>query len=203
MSAGEAGCSLCPEHSYTEEAGSMQCHCKDDYYRLPLDPPSVPCTKPPTAPQTLGYSTRQSAVVLDWKPPEDSGGRTDITYNALCSRCAVTLQACGPCDSRIEFVPQQLGLVDTAVTVVNLLPYVNYTFRVEAVNGVSDLSPAPRMYVEITVAMSQGGWQPVVRTAVIWCAMLSLCNTIRITKDKNRIQRSAGLNKTVLVSALN
>eukprot|EP00061_Rhincodon_typus_P014211 g41103.t1 len=78
-------------------------------------------------------------------------------YNALCSTCAVTLQTCGPCDSRIEFVPQQLGLVDTAVTVVNLLPYVNYTFRVEAVNGVSDLSPAPRMYVEITVAISEGG----------------------------------------------
>ncbi|XP_067867257.1 ephrin type-A receptor 7 isoform X2 [Heterodontus francisci] len=157
MSAGEAECSWCPEHSYTEEAGSVQCHCKDDFYRLALDPPSAPCTKPPTAPQTLGYSTRQSAVLLDWKPPEDSGGRTDVTYNALCSRCAVTLQTCGPCDSRIEFVPQQLGLVDTAVTVVNLLPYVNYTFRVEAVNGVSDLSPAPRMYVEITVVLSQGG----------------------------------------------
>uniref|UniRef100_UPI00398F2A19 ephrin type-A receptor 7-like isoform X2 n=1 Tax=Pristiophorus japonicus TaxID=55135 RepID=UPI00398F2A19 len=156
-SARESECSWCPEHSYTEEAGSVQCYCKADYYRLALDPPSAPCTKPPTAPQTLASSIRQSAVVLYWNPPEDSGGRTDVTYNALCSRCVVALQTCGPCDGRVAFVPQQLGLVDTAVTVVNLLPYVNYTFRVEAVNGVSGLSHVPRMYVEITVIISQGG----------------------------------------------
>ncbi|XP_055512040.1 LOW QUALITY PROTEIN: ephrin type-A receptor 7 [Leucoraja erinacea] len=156
-SAQESECSWCPEHSYTEEAASIQCYCKADHYKLLSDPAPAPCTKPPSAPRALGYSTRQSALHLAWNPPQDSGGRADITYNIQCSVCAAPLQACRPCDGHVGFLPQRLGLAETSVTVVNLAPYVNYTFRVEAVNGVSGLSHSPRRYVEITLIISQGG----------------------------------------------
>ncbi|XP_032901367.1 ephrin type-A receptor 10 [Amblyraja radiata] len=156
-SAQESECSWCPEHSYTEEAASIQCYCKADHYKLLSDPAPAPCTKPPSAPRALGYSTRQSALHLAWNTPQDSGGRADITYNVQCSVCAAPPQTCRPCDGRVGFLPQRLGLAETSVTVVNLAPYVNYTFRVEAVNGVSGLSHSPRRYVEITLIISQGG----------------------------------------------
>ncbi|XP_042194398.1 ephrin type-A receptor 7 [Callorhinchus milii] len=157
MSARELQCSWCPDHSYTETEGSAQCSCEDDFYRMPLDPPSAPCTRPPSAPQNLVCTTRQSTVILDWTAPKDSGGRTDVMYRVLCSWCSLLLTECEPCGSRVGFVPQQVGLADTTVTVLNLLPHLNYTFRVEAVNGVSELSRAPRKYTEVAVITSQAG----------------------------------------------
>ena len=57
------------------------------------------------------------------------------------------------------FSPQQAGLVDTYVTVLDLLAHANYTFEVEAVNGVSDLSRTQRLFAAVSIATSQAGKQ--------------------------------------------
>ena len=56
------------------------------------------------------------------------------------------------------FVPQQTGLVERTVTLVNLLPHANYTIRVVALNGVSAGSPlAGQPYAEVNVSTGLTG----------------------------------------------
>uniref|UniRef100_A0A674HS23 Ephrin type-A receptor 10 n=1 Tax=Taeniopygia guttata TaxID=59729 RepID=A0A674HS23_TAEGU len=147
-------CSPCPEHSFTHEEASTFCLCQTNYSRSPSDPPSASCTRPPSAPRDLVYSLRQSSLVLQWSAPADAGGRSDLTYSLWCGRCpAVPAGRCQHCGSSVGFVPQQTGLVERTVTLVNLLPHVNYTIRVLALNGVSALSPlAGQQYAEVTVS---------------------------------------------------
>ena len=38
-------CSRCPAHSFNDREGSGRCDCEDGYYRAPIDPPSVACTR--------------------------------------------------------------------------------------------------------------------------------------------------------------
>uniref|UniRef100_A0A8C3RS85 Ephrin type-A receptor 10 n=1 Tax=Chelydra serpentina TaxID=8475 RepID=A0A8C3RS85_CHESE len=149
-------CSPCPEHSFTRQEASTFCTCQKNYSRSPSDPPSASCTRPPSAPRNLIYSLKQSTLVLEWSAPADLGGRADVTYNLLCDRCSVALrQQCEQCGSSVGFVPQQTGLVDRTVTLVNLLPHVNYTIRVAAVNGVSDFSALSKpQYAEVNVSTS-------------------------------------------------
>lgn len=54
-------------------------------------------------------------------------------------------------------MPQQTGLVDNYVTVMDLLAHANYTFEIEAVNGVSDLSRSQRLFAAVTVTTGQAG----------------------------------------------
>ncbi|XP_064408160.1 ephrin type-A receptor 7 [Latimeria chalumnae] len=145
-------CFPCPERSFTMDQASRQCTCVENYYRAVLDSPSAPCTRPPSAPRNLMYSVKQSTLIIEWSPPTDTGGRADVTYNILCSRCSLGFQQCEPCGSSVGFVPQQTGLVDTTVTMVNLLLHANYTLRVEAVNGVSGRSSSPRQYTEVNIS---------------------------------------------------
>lgn len=107
---------------------------------------------PPSPPRSLRFSLRQSSLVLDWAPPSDSGGRVDLTYSVGCRRCGPT--RCEPCGPGVGFVPQQVGLTERTVTVVNLLPNTNYTFSVEALNGVSDLLPSKSFYTQVNVSTS-------------------------------------------------
>ncbi|XP_050788646.1 ephrin type-A receptor 7-like [Gopherus flavomarginatus] len=130
--------------------------CQKNYSRSPSDPPSASCTRPPSAPRNLIYSLKQSTLVLEWSAPADLGGRTDVTYNLLCDRCSAALRRqCEQCGSSVGFVPQQTGLVDRTVTLVNLLPHVNYTIRVAAVNGVSDFNASSKpQYAEVNISTS-------------------------------------------------
>ncbi|KAJ1176623.1 hypothetical protein NDU88_001894 [Pleurodeles waltl] len=144
-------CAPCPERSYTQQEASILCICMRNYYRSPLDSPSTSCTRPPSAPRNLVYSMKQSTLILEWSSPADAGGRGDISYNILCDRCSVAFGQCESCGSSVGFVPQQIGLVDRTVTMVNLLPHVNYTIRVEAVNGVSDFSAFSKQYAELNI----------------------------------------------------
>ncbi|XP_068773419.1 ephrin type-A receptor 10 isoform X4 [Struthio camelus] len=156
-------CSPCPEHSFTHEEASTYCSCQKNYSRSPSDPPSASCTRPPSAPRNLVYSLKQSTLVLEWSAPADSGGRSDVTYSLWCSRCSEALQGrCEQCGSSVGFVPQQTGLVDRTVTLVNLLPRVNYTIRVAAVNGVSDVSPlSKQQYAEVNISTGLAAPTPV------------------------------------------
>ncbi|XP_052667440.1 ephrin type-A receptor 10 [Harpia harpyja] len=156
-------CSPCPEHSFTHEEASTFCSCQKNYSRSPSDPPSASCTRPPSAPRNLVYSLRQSSLVLEWSAPADAGGRSDLTYSLWCGQCpAAPRGRCEQCGSSVGFVPQQTGLVDRTVTLVNLLPHVNYTIRVAAVNGVSGVSPlSGQQYAEVNVSIGLAAPTPV------------------------------------------
>ncbi|MBN3297685.1 EPHA7 protein, partial [Amia calva] len=109
---------------------------------------------PPSAPRNLVYSVKQSTLIIEWDPPSDMGGRADIAYSIVCTRCTGAAGRCEPCGGSVGFVPQQSGLLDRTVTVVNLAPHTNYTFRVEALNGVSDLVPSRRPFAQVNVSTS-------------------------------------------------
>ncbi|KAJ8356039.1 hypothetical protein SKAU_G00188330 [Synaphobranchus kaupii] len=148
-------CSRCPAHSYNDREGSWRCDCEDGYYRAISDPPSVACTRPPSAPQNLVYNINQTTVSLEWSPPADNGGRSDVTYRIMCRRCSWEPEECAPCGGNVGYAPQQSGLADTYVTILDLLAHANYTFEVEAVNGVSDLSRTQRLFAAVNIATSQ------------------------------------------------
>ncbi|ERE84351.1 ephrin type-A receptor [Cricetulus griseus] len=148
-------CSRCPTHSFSDREGSSRCECEDGYYRAPSDPPYVACTRPPSAPQNLIFNINQTTVSLEWSPPADNGGRNDVTYRILCKRCSWEQGECVPCGSNIGYMPQQTGLEDNYVTVMDLLAHANYTFEVEAVNGVSDLSRSQRLFAAVSVTTGQ------------------------------------------------
>uniref|UniRef100_A0A1A8H3V6 receptor protein-tyrosine kinase n=1 Tax=Nothobranchius korthausae TaxID=1143690 RepID=A0A1A8H3V6_9TELE len=152
MSSRQQECFSCPDNSVAEEEGSVVCVCEADHFRTPLDNPSAPCTRPPSPPRDLVYTLKQSTLILDWSPPSDSGGRVDLTYSVGCRRCVG--RQCEACGASVGFVPQQAGLTDRTVTVVNLLPNTNYTFTVEALNGVSELLPNKRFYSQVHVSTS-------------------------------------------------
>ncbi|KAI1231257.1 Ephrin type-A receptor 10, partial [Lamprotornis superbus] len=156
-------CSPCPEHSFTHEEASTFCLCQTNYSRSPSDPPSASCTRPPSAPRNLVYSLQQSSLVLEWSAPADAGGRSDLTYSLWCGRCPSVPQGhCEQCGSRVGFVPQQTGLVERTVTLLNLLPHATYTIRVLALNGVSAVSPlAGQQYAEVNVSTGHAVPTPV------------------------------------------
>uniref|UniRef100_A0A8C9WG47 Ephrin type-A receptor 7 n=2 Tax=Scleropages formosus TaxID=113540 RepID=A0A8C9WG47_SCLFO len=148
-------CSRCPAHSFNDKEGSWRCDCEDGYYRAPSDTPSTACTRPPSAPQNLVYNINQTTVTLEWNPPADTGGRNDVTYRVVCRRCSWDPEECVQCGSNVAYSPQQSGLVDTYVTITDLLAHANYTFEVEAVNGVSDLSRTQRLFAAVSIATGQ------------------------------------------------
>ncbi|KAL7381162.1 hypothetical protein ABVT39_001375 [Epinephelus coioides] len=152
MSSRQQECFPCPANSVAEEEGSVVCVCEEDHFRTPLDTPSAPCTRPPSPPRDLVYTLKQSTLILEWAAPSDTGGRVDLTYSVGCRRCV--LRQCEPCGASVGFVPQQVGLTERTVTVVNLLPNTNYTFTVEALNGVSELLPNKRFYTQVNVSTS-------------------------------------------------
>ncbi len=118
-------------------------------------------TGPPSPPRDLVYTLKQSTLILEWAAPNDSGGRGDLTYNIGCRRCVGPPRApqvqCEPCGASVGFVPQQSGVTERTVTVVNLLPNSNYSFSVEARNGVSELLPNKRFYMQVNISTSLPG----------------------------------------------
>ncbi|KAL0164493.1 hypothetical protein M9458_040246, partial [Cirrhinus mrigala] len=84
----------------------------------------------------LLYNINHTTVSLEWTPPADTGGRNDVTPKSA-------------------FLAGAIGLTDTYVTITDLLAHANYTFEVEAVNGVSDLSRTQRLFAAVSIATSQ------------------------------------------------
>ncbi|XP_078419727.1 ephrin type-A receptor 3-like [Cetorhinus maximus] len=151
----DAFCMKCPPHSYSHQESSSQCTCEKSYFRAETDPRAMPCTRPPTAPENPISTTNETSITLEWSPPRDSGGRNDIMYNIRCKKCVGDPRKCSLCGNGLHFIPRQFGLTYTKVLVTNLLPHTNYTFDLEALNGVSELSPSPKQYVSINVTTSQ------------------------------------------------
>ncbi|KAK1168449.1 ephrin type-A receptor 4-like [Acipenser oxyrinchus oxyrinchus] len=157
----DAGCSKCPQHSYSVREGSTSCTCDKGYFRAETDPASMPCTRPPSSPQNLISNVNETSVNLEWSAPQYTGGRHDITYNVVCKRCGVDLSRCRPCGSGLHFSPQQLSLKSTKVSITDLQAHTNYTFEVWAVNGVSKQSPSSDQAVSVTVTTNQAAPSPV------------------------------------------
>ncbi|KAJ6656857.1 hypothetical protein lerEdw1_003188 [Lerista edwardsae] len=120
-------CTKCPSHTLPTLEGSTLCPCEENYYRAASDPVSMACTRPPSAPHGVAAIGLGTKVQLRWAPPRDTGGREDIT-----------------------------ALTATALTISDLEPHVNYTFAVEARNGVSHLGPQ-RSFGVASISVNQTG----------------------------------------------
>ncbi|XP_010832110.1 PREDICTED: ephrin type-A receptor 2, partial [Bison bison bison] len=152
--ASESPCLECPAHTLPSSEGATACECEDGYFRAPQDPLSLPCTRPPSAPHYLTAVGMGAKVELRWTPPQDSGGREDLTYSVSCEQCWPESGECGPCEASVRYSEPPLGLTRTSVTVSDLEPHMNYTFTVEARNGVSGLV-STRSFRTASVSINQ------------------------------------------------
>ncbi|XP_072202944.1 ephrin type-A receptor 3 isoform X3 [Excalfactoria chinensis] len=160
-SAGNVKCAKCPPHSSTYEDASLNCRCEKNYFRSEKDPPSMACTRPPSAPRNVISNINETSVILDWSWPLDTGGRKDVTFNIICKKCGGSSKICEPCSDNVRFLPRQTGLTNTTVTVVDLLAHTNYTFEIDAVNGVSDLSTLSRQFAAVSITTNQAAPSPI------------------------------------------
>lgn len=129
---------------------------------LLTDGPSSP-TGPPSVPQNLSFSVSGTQLSLHWAAPADMGGRQDVRYSVGCSQCRGAAQGeapCQPCAGNVHFSPGASELTMPAVHVEGLEPYANYTFHVEAHNGVSGLGSSKPASAWLSVHMGHAGEGP-------------------------------------------
>lgn len=125
----------------------------------PTDGLSSP-TGPPSVPRNLSFSVSGTQLSLHWEPPEDMGGRQDVRYDVGCSQCrgaALEEGPCQPCGGSVHFYPGPRGLTSPTVRVDGLEPYANYTFNVEAQNGVSGLGASKHASASLSISMGHAG----------------------------------------------
>ncbi|XP_032916495.1 ephrin type-A receptor 5-like isoform X9 [Catharus ustulatus] len=119
------------------------------------------CTRPPSAPRSAISNINETSVFLEWIPPADTGGRKDVSYYIACKKCSSHSGLCEACGSHVRYLPQQTDLKNTSVMMMDLLAHTNYTFEIEAVNGVSDQNPGARQFVSVNVTTNQAAPSPV------------------------------------------
>uniref|UniRef100_A0A4W3K6L5 receptor protein-tyrosine kinase n=1 Tax=Callorhinchus milii TaxID=7868 RepID=A0A4W3K6L5_CALMI len=159
--AGNVKCAKCPPHSHTQAQGSVSCKCDRSYFRSDKDPASMACSRPPSAPRNVFSNINETSVILEWSWPDDMGGRKDVTFNVVCKKCGAGPAQCEPCLSHVHFLPRRAGLANATVTVGELLAHTNYTFEIEAVNGVSELSSSPPQFTAVSITTNQAAPSPV------------------------------------------
>ncbi|XP_033015221.1 ephrin type-A receptor 2 [Lacerta agilis] len=147
-------CSKCPLHTLPSSEGSTSCPCEEGYFRAPTDPVSLSCTRPPSAPHGVTAIGLGAKVQLRWSSPRDTGGRKDIMYSVTCEQCWPESGECRPCDATLRYSENPHNVAGTSLTVSDLEPHVNYTFTVEAQNGVSSFSPR-RSYGVTSISVNQ------------------------------------------------
>ncbi|XP_026227609.1 ephrin type-B receptor 4a [Anabas testudineus] len=136
----EGQCTICPTYSYTNNRGASVCACRPSYLRAESDTPETPCTQPPSAPRSINPLINDTTLALEWNEPLDNGGRKDLSYAVRCSVCRSPKGPCLPCGDSVSYRPAQHGLLGRRVEVWGLLPHTTYTFTIQALNGVSQLS---------------------------------------------------------------
>ncbi|XP_063314805.1 ephrin type-A receptor 5 [Pelobates fuscus] len=154
-------CNKCPPHSYAQEEGSTFCFCEEHYYRRESDPYTMACTRPPSAPRNAISNINETSVFLEWMFPADTGGRKDVYYNIICKKCNTLSGLCDECGIHVRYIPQQTGLKNTSVMVIDLEAHTNYTFEIEAENGVSEMNSGSRQYVSVNVTTNQAAPSPI------------------------------------------
>uniref|UniRef100_A0AAY4ERP5 receptor protein-tyrosine kinase n=2 Tax=Denticeps clupeoides TaxID=299321 RepID=A0AAY4ERP5_9TELE len=152
---GDESCMQCPINSRTTNEGAINCVCRNGYYRSDTDPLQMPCTTVPSAPQNVISSVNETSLMLEWQPPRESGGREDVVYNIICKSCGGGRGGCTRCGDNVQYVPRQLGLTQSRVYISDLLAHTQYTFEVQAVNGVSDQSPYSPQYSSVNITTNQ------------------------------------------------
>ncbi|XP_036300219.1 ephrin type-A receptor 2 isoform X2 [Pipistrellus kuhlii] len=150
----ESSCLECPAHTLPSSEGATHCECEEGYFRAPQDSLSMPCTGPPSPPSYLTAVGMGAKVELRWKAPLDNGGREDITYKVTCEQCLPESGECRPCEASVRYSEAPSRLTRTSLVVSDLEPHMNYTFAVEARNGVSDLV-ASRSFRTASVSINQ------------------------------------------------
>ncbi|XP_036719258.1 ephrin type-B receptor 6 isoform X7 [Balaenoptera musculus] len=154
-SSGNAPCSPCPARSLAPDPAAPVCACLEGFYRASSDPPEAPCTAPPSAPQELWFEVQGSALMLHWRLPQELGGRGDLLFNVVCKECGAGGKGpCRRCRDEVHFDPRQRGLTESRVLVGGLRAHVPYILEVQAVNGVSELSPDPPQAAAVNVSTS-------------------------------------------------
>lgn len=123
----------------------------------------------PSAPQSVISSVNETSVMLEWLSPRDSGGREDVVFNIICKSCGGGRGGCTRCGDNVQFLPRQLGLTETRVYISDLLAHTQYTFEVQAVNGVSDQSPYSPQYASVNITTNQAGkWAHLSFSILLW-----------------------------------
>ncbi|MBZ3879888.1 Ephrin type-B receptor 6 [Sciurus carolinensis] len=117
------------------------------------------CQGPPSAPRELWFEVQGSVLMLHWRLPQELGGRGDLLFNVVCKECGGHQEpgsggSCRRCRDEVHFDPRQRGLTESRVLVGGLRAHVPYILEVQAVNGVSELSPDPPHAAAINVSTS-------------------------------------------------
>ncbi|XP_076879988.1 ephrin type-B receptor 3b isoform X2 [Brachyhypopomus gauderio] len=152
---GEEACSPCPPNSGSTSVASNTCQCKNGYHRADSDSPDTPCTTVPSAPRSVISNVNETSLVLEWSEPKDLGGRSDLFYNVICKKCLQDRGMCTRCDDNVDISPRHLGLTERRVAVRNLQAHTQYSFEIQAVNGVSNKSPYSPQYAAVNITTNQ------------------------------------------------
>ncbi|XP_067272510.1 ephrin type-B receptor 3-like isoform X6 [Pseudorasbora parva] len=152
---GEGFCSPCPPNSRTSSGAASICSCRTGYYRADNDSPDSGCTTVPSAPRSVISSVNETSLILEWSDPREQGGREDLLYNVICKKCLPERGTCTRCDDNVDISPRHLGLTERHVTVRNLQAHTQYSFEIQAVNGVSNKSPYAPQFASVNITTNQ------------------------------------------------
>ncbi|XP_025754730.1 ephrin type-B receptor 3b isoform X4 [Oreochromis niloticus] len=152
---GDSLCLPCPANSRASSGAASVCSCRNGYYRSDTDSPDSPCTTVPSAPRSVISSVNETSLVLEWSEPRDLGGRDDVLYNVICKKCLPDRGMCSRCDDNVDISPRHLGLTQRRVAVRNLQAHTQYSFEIQAVNGVSNKSPYTPQFSAVNITTNQ------------------------------------------------
>uniref|UniRef100_A0A8C8A4Y8 Ephrin type-B receptor 3 n=1 Tax=Oryzias sinensis TaxID=183150 RepID=A0A8C8A4Y8_9TELE len=113
------------------------------------------CQAVPSAPRNVISIVNETSLVLEWSEPRDLGGREDTIYNVICKKCLPERGMCSRCDDNVDISPRHLGLTQRHVTVRNLQAHTQYSFEIQAVNGVSSKSPYTPQVSTVNITTNQ------------------------------------------------
>lgn len=111
----------------------------------------------PSAPRNIFPQINDTTLSLEWNAPLDNGGRTDLSYSVRCSLCRSPKGLCIPCGDSVSYRPAQDGLLGRRLEVWGLLPHTTYTFTIQALNGVSELSGKEPASESVNITSSHDG----------------------------------------------
>ncbi|XP_077462820.1 ephrin type-B receptor 3b isoform X3 [Stigmatopora argus] len=152
---GEGFCLPCPANSRATAGAASVCSCRNGYYRSDTDLPDSQCTTVPSAPRNVISIVNETSLVLEWSEPRDLGGRDDTFYSVICKKCLPERGMCSRCDDNVDISPRHLGLTQRRVTVRNLQAHTQYSFEIQAVNGVSNKSPYTPQFSAVNITTNQ------------------------------------------------
>ncbi|MGH0145035.1 UNVERIFIED_CONTAM: hypothetical protein FKN15_033070 [Acipenser sinensis] len=113
------------------------------------------CLAVPSSPRNVISNVNETSLVLEWSEPRDSGGRDDLLYNVICKKCSVERGLCTRCDDNVAISPRHLGLTEKRVYVTNLQAHTQYSFEIQAVNGVSSKSTYTPQFSAVNITTNQ------------------------------------------------